>query len=79
MKQIFLCAIAAVGLLSCSTPVHVQQDANANLANYHTYSWVDTRASETDNADRASAYADIGVRNAANEELQKAGWREVAG
>jgi hypothetical protein len=79
MRSFFLYgAIASILLAAgCSTPVHVQQDANVNLSNYHTYSWVDTRANEKDNSARAAAYADIGVRNAANAELQKAGWREV--
>jgi hypothetical protein len=66
-----------VFLAGCSAAVHVQQDVGTDLNNYHTYSWVDTRASENDNTVRATAYADISVRNAANAELQKIGWREV--
>jgi hypothetical protein len=73
--QFFLPLIILVG---CSPTVHVQQDTDANLSNYHTYSWVDTRSNENDNSTRAMAYADIGVRNAANEELRRAGWREVS-
>jgi hypothetical protein len=64
-------------LAGCSAAVHVQQDESVNLDNYHTYSWVDTHADQNDNTSRTTAYADIGVRNAANAELQKAGWREV--
>jgi hypothetical protein len=62
----------------CSRPVYVQKDDTVNLNNYKTYMWVDTRANENDSAARASAYADISVRNTVNAELSKAGWREVS-
>jgi hypothetical protein len=67
--------VAAVG---CSSRVYVQKDDAVNLNNYHTYMWVDTRNSESDNSARAAAYADISMRNAVNAELRKMGWREVS-
>jgi outer membrane murein-binding lipoprotein Lpp len=77
--QIISAAIFSVLVIAgCSAPVHVQKDDNVNLSSYKTYSWVDTRYSENDNSKRPPAYADISVRNAANAELQKAGWREVS-
>jgi hypothetical protein len=71
--------IVFAGLLiaGCSNPVYVQKDETANLNNYHTYMWVDTRLNENDNSARAAAYADISVHNAVNNELNKLGWREV--
>lgn len=81
MKKIryFLGAlVATIGIAACSSPVHVQQDESANLSNYKTYMWVDTRYSENDNRARPASYADISVRNAANAELRKNGWSEVA-
>jgi hypothetical protein len=78
MTRNFFSVLSALILLSaCSAPVHVQRDAGVNFSNYHTYTWVDTRANERDSAARANAYADISVRNAANEQLQKAGWQLV--
>ncbi len=65
-------------IAGCSNPVYVQKDDTADLNNYHTYMWVDTRASENDNSARAMAYADISVHNAVNSELNKLGWREVS-
>jgi hypothetical protein len=56
----------------------VQKDDSVNWSNYHTYSWVDTRANENDNSTKAGGYADISVRNAVNAELNKIGWREVS-
>lgn len=74
----YIAAIAAVVILGCSSPVHVQRDETANLNSYRTYMWVDTRASENDNSTRAAAYADIPVRNAVNRELSSMGWTEVS-
>lgn len=70
--------IAGALLWSCSNPVYVQKDDTANLNNYRTYMWVDTKASEDDNSSRPAAYGDISVRNAVNAELSKRGWREVS-
>ncbi len=78
IKLFYAALITALVVAGCSSPVHVQQDDNANLSNYRTYMWVDTRYSETDNRQRPVSYADITVRNAANAELKKAGWSEVA-
>jgi len=72
-----IAALAGVSTISCKSPVYVQKDESANLANYHTYMWVETKANDHDNSGRALAYADISVRNAVNAELSKQGWREV--
>ncbi|HEX2629769.1 MAG TPA: DUF4136 domain-containing protein [Chitinophagaceae bacterium] len=77
-KYWYTIAFAGVIIAGCSAPVHVQKDDAVDLNNYKTYMWVDTRANENDNASRAAAYADIAVRNAANEQLRKMGWQEVS-
>lgn len=63
---------------ACSSPAYVQKDESVNLGNYKTYSWIDTRSSENDESKRATAFADIGIRNAVNAELSNWGWREVS-
>ena len=82
MKNIFLGAAlvsAVITTSSCSSPAHVEKDTSANLSNYKTYMWVDVRATENDASGRATAFADISVHNAVNEELQQRwGWHEVA-
>jgi hypothetical protein len=40
--------------------------------------WVDIKANENDASSRATAFADLSVHNAVNEELQHWGWREVS-
>lgn len=78
MKRLLSWLIPVGFAAGCSAPVNVQQAPGTDLSNYHTYVWVDTRANENDNAQRATPFADASFRNAANEELQKAGWREVS-
>jgi len=68
---------AFVLVQSCSTPAYVERDPVANLSAYQTYMWVDVKASEDDASERATSFADLSVRNAANEELQRWGWRET--
>lgn len=76
----YICAafLVAFVIAACSTPVHVEKDNSVNFSKYKTYMWVDTRYNQNDNSTRPAAYSDIAVRNAANVELKKAGWREVS-
>ena len=76
-KQILMPLVSAIIVLGCSTPAYVEKDTNLNLSDYKTYMWVDTRASENDASARATAFADIGVHNSVNAELQNWGWKEV--
>lgn len=78
IKFLYAALITALVAAGCSSPVHVEKDDNANLSNYRTYMWVDTRYTENDTRQRPTSYADISVRNAANAELRKAGWTEVS-
>ena len=81
MKTVkYICAafVVAFTIAACSAPVHVEKDNSVNFKNYKTYMWVDTKYNESDNTKRPSSYGDIGVRNAANAELRKAGWAEVS-
>jgi hypothetical protein len=57
--------------------VYVQKAQSVDLSQYHTYMWVQTRSNEHDGSKRATAYADVSVRNAVNAQLAKQGWKEV--
>lgn len=63
---------------SCSTPAYVQKDDSISLSDYKTYMWIDTKANESDQSKRATAYADISIHNAVNAELGNRGWTEVS-
>lgn len=80
MKILRLLPLSFIALLlfqACSSPVYVQKDETANLNDYKTYMWVDTRRDEKDDGKSSARYADIGIRNAVNAELRQSGWREV--
>jgi hypothetical protein len=77
-NNLLISVLAGLLVMGCSSPVYVQKDDTVNLNNYHTYMWVDTKANENDNSTRATAYADLSVKNAVNAELNKLGWREVS-
>jgi len=70
-------ALVAILIFSCKNPVYVQKDQSANFSNYHTYQWVETRANDHDGSKRATAYADVSIKNAVNAELAKEGWKET--
>jgi Domain of unknown function (DUF4136) len=78
VKDLRATIVAAFAIAACSAPVHVEKDISVNFKNYKTYMWVDTRYDQNDKATRPASYGDIGVRNAANAELSKAGWTEVS-
>ncbi|HEV7781280.1 MAG TPA: DUF4136 domain-containing protein [Chitinophagaceae bacterium] len=78
IKQLTILTLLVAVMTGCSSPAYVQKDESANLNNYKTYMWVNTRASETDESTRPIEYADISVHNAVNEELRNWGWTEVS-
>jgi len=77
-KYLQVIIVAGFLLTACSSPVYIQKDDSISMSNYHTYMWVDTRANQDDNSARATAYADISIRNAVNQKLNAEGWREVS-
>ena len=79
VKQLSTLTLLAAVVTGCSSPAYVQRDDSANLSDYKTYMWVNTRANEADETTRPIAYADISVHNAVNEELRNNwGWSEVS-
>ena len=79
MKKQIIAILGGVCMIGCSTPAHIEKDPGVNLSDYKTYMWVDTRQNQDDASSRATAFADIGVHNAVNAELQRWGWKEVSG
>lgn len=75
----FLSAIAISGLLQagCASVAHVEKDDSVNFSRYHTYTWVEAQASKDDSAKtKVSDLTERKIRDAVNDELAKAGWRE---
>ena len=71
-----ICSVMALAN-SCSSPAFVQKDDSVSLTNYKTFMWVDMHSSENGGTKRHTAYADIALQKAVNDELEKLGWKEV--
>ena len=72
-------AIAVAGLLlaGCASTAHVEKDKSVNLSNYKTFAWVDTKGSQNDTAKtKVSDLTERTIKEAVNEELEKAGWKQ---
>ncbi|KAF0243330.1 MAG: DUF4136 domain-containing protein [Sediminibacterium sp.] len=66
--------VALLIFASCSPKVYVQKDDTANLANYKSFAWVETK--ETHEQKGHNDIQENKIRNAVSAELIKAGWRE---
>lgn len=77
MKLMIIVAAVLTIAAGCSATAHVEKAGNTDMSAYKTYKWVDTRTKEDDASAPATAYADISVQNAVNEELQKWGWTQT--
>jgi hypothetical protein len=63
-------------LMSCAATVHVERDQTADLSQYKTYQWVETRTNQNDNSS-ITAFGDEAIHTAVQQELSQRGWREV--
>jgi hypothetical protein len=65
-------AIVAV-LASCASTAYVEKDHSVNFNRYKTYTWIQKDEKEKRNNDIMEGT----IHNAVNQELAKAGWKEV--
>ncbi len=69
--------VAGLLLAGCASVAHVEKDKTVDLNNYHTYAWVDTKATKNDSTKtRVSDLTERTIKQAVNAELAKTGWRE---
>lgn len=61
-------------LLACSPSAHIEKDRNTDFSRFKTYSWMDN---EKGRNSRVNNLAEINIKNAVSQELEKEGWREV--
>jgi hypothetical protein len=77
LKFLTLAVLSGLLLAGCASVAHVEKDETANLSNYHTYAWVETRAEQNDSSGtRVSDLTERRIKEAVNKELAKAGWRQ---
>ena len=74
MSLKFLSGFALVALLgSCASTAFVEKDNSVNFTKYHTYTWID----KDDKERKTNDIMESNIRSAVNQELSKAGWRQV--
>ncbi len=79
IKSLSIAALSGLLLAGCASVAHVEKDKSVDLNNYHSFAWVDTRESKNDSAKvKVSDLSERTVKEAVNEELTKAGWRQSA-
>lgn len=76
MKKLVMSWIGMLGVVlllsSCASTAHIEKDDTVNFNKYKTFAWADK---EQDN--RASDLLEKNIHTAVNQELAKAGWKEV--
>jgi hypothetical protein len=78
LKFLSIIAISGMLLTSCAGVAHVEKDKTVNFGNYHSYAWVDTKATENDSSKtKLSDLTERKFREAINAEMAKTGWKEV--
>jgi hypothetical protein len=78
LKFLSVTAICGLLLASCAGVAHVEKDKTVNFSNYHSYAWVDTKATQNDSAKtKLSDLTERKFREAINAEMAKTGWKEV--
>lgn len=78
MKFLGVAALSGLLLASCAGVAHVEKDKTANFSNYHTYTWVESKDSQSDSVKtKISDLTERRIREAVNTEMAKSGWKEV--
>ncbi len=64
-------------LASCGTTAHIEKDDNADFNNYKSFAWIDKDGEGKEDQNRKNDLTEQRIRDAVNQELEKAGWKEV--
>jgi len=65
-------AVAALMVISCSAPVHVEKDNSVDFSRYKSYAWVDQ---DENRANRSNQLMEQKFKSAVSDALDKQGWR----
>src|SRR5262252_10378644 len=68
-------AVAALMIVGCSAPVHVEKDDTVDFTKYKTFSWVDKGADAKKDRDKSNDLMERKFKDAVTQALQKQGWR----
>jgi len=65
-------AVAALMVIGCSAPVHVEKDNSVDFSRYKSYAWVERDESRTN---RSNQLMEQKFKSAVSDALNKQGWR----
>lgn len=65
-------AVAALMVIGCSAPVHVEKDDSVDFSRYKSYAWVDQNDNRTN---RSNQLMEQKFKSAVSDALDKQGWR----
>lgn len=68
-------AIAALMIVGCSAPVHVEKDDSVDFTRYKSFAWVDKDGSGKQDHDRNNDLMERKFKEAVTKALEKQGWR----
>lgn len=72
-------AFSGLLLAGCASVAHVEKDESVDLNKYQTFAWVDTRDTKSDTVKtKVSDLSERTIKDAVNEELARAGWKQSA-
>ena len=77
IKNGVLAIAAGIFLGSCGNSAHIQKARDVDMSVYKTYSWIAPEKTKGAKPSRRNDIALQNIQSAVNDQLQKAGWREV--
>src|SRR5438309_474449 len=78
VKFIAVFSLAGFILAGCAGVAHVEKDQNVDLKSYHSYAWVETSSGKNDSVKtKVSDLTERNIHSAVDQELAKAGWKQV--
>ena len=74
-KLFGLIAVAALIIVGCSAPVHVEKDDTVDFTKYKSFAWVDRDGEGRKDRDRSNDLMEKKFKDAVTKALDKQGWR----
>ena len=68
-------AVAALLVIGCSAPVHIEKDDTVDFSKYKTFAWVDKNGLEKKDRDKSNELMEQKFKDAVTTALDKQGWR----
>jgi hypothetical protein len=68
-------AVAALMIVGCSSPAHIEKDDTVDFSKYKTFAWVEKQGADKKDKDRSNDIMEQKFKEAVTNALDKQGWR----